>query len=383
MHRGTPGPSLLTKDPGGTVKSERAKGGSDCALCDAHEKGAEQHETHARARPEAVIPWVALVVLSFAVPPFLGEADRVVAFGLCGALAAGAGLAWLTHRMNMRITEHMLEETTEELKTEADQRVSMVIRQFEWAVSDVTKLRDALKRAQDSQTETEANERRLQQRLRTLEVRIAQAGPKIDKRAKTNGAPHAAPEEPSTVPSIGEQLIVPLTWRVFEDNKLPWLRLESAGIIPSQVRILNEVGRVITTGAPAADASMNGTQVALAMRAPDNVVATLEGRSADRFKFEALVGDVWCAVQLKAAARSATNGATNGATHGATNGSTNGALHGATNGGTHSATNGVPHADSNGGTHGATNGATKETNGSNGSSNWRPADDSHPQALIA
>src|SRR5438128_2092352 len=139
MHRDTPGPSLLTKDPGGTVKSERAKGGSDCALCDAQEKGAEQHETHARARTERAIPWIALVVLSFAVPPFLGEADRVVAFGLCGALAAGAGLAWLTHRMNMRITEHMLEETTEELKTEADQRVSMVIRQFEWAVSDVTK----------------------------------------------------------------------------------------------------------------------------------------------------------------------------------------------------------------------------------------------------
>src|SRR5438128_1283037 len=102
--------------------------------------------------------------------------------------------------MNVRITEHMLEETTEELKTEADQRVSMVIRQFEWAVSDVTKLRDALKRAQDSQTETEANELRLQQRLRTLEVRLSQAGPKIDKRAKTNGAPHAAPRTAPPTP---------------------------------------------------------------------------------------------------------------------------------------------------------------------------------------
>jgi hypothetical protein len=108
--------------------------------------------------------------------------------------------------------------------------------------------------------------------------------------------------------------------------------------------------------------------VALALRAPDNVVATLEGRSADRFKFEALVGDVWCAVELRAATRSATPGAANGAP----NGNGHAVVNGATNGNGHGATNGA--------TNGNAGGALKE---SNGSSHWHPADDQHRQALIA
>jgi len=349
------------------VKVERAKTGSDCALCDAHARGAESHEAHARPPRGRVIPWIGLVILTFAVPPFLGESDRLVAFALCAAVAACAGLAWLTHRMGLRTTALALAETTEELTGEADQRVAMVIRQFEWAVSDVTKLRDALKRTQDAQTAAEANERRLQHRLRLLEGQLLSAHSQTAEHPKTNRAHVVAADEPPTALPT-EQLVVPLTWRVFEENKLPWLRLESAGIVPSQVRILNEGGRVLTTGAPGADANMNGTQVALALRAPDNLVATLEGRSADRFKFEALVGEVWCAVELKAATRSTTPGATNGAT----NGNGHGAAGGATNGNGHGATNGA--------TNGNTSGAAKE---SNGSSHWHPADDQHRQALIA
>ena len=349
------------------MKVERAKTGSDCALCDAHAKGAEGHEAHAGPPRGRAIPWIGLVILTFAVPPFLGESDRLVAFSLCAAVAACAGLAWLTHRMGLRTSALALAETTEELTGEADQRVAMVIRQFEWAVSDVTKLRDALKRTQDAQTAAEANERRLQHRLRLLEGQLRSAHSKTDELPKTNGAPVVAADEPPTAPP-SEQLVVPLTWRIFEENKLAWLRLESAGIVPSQVRILNEGGRILTTGAPGAEANMNGAQVALALRAPDNVVATLEGRSADRFKFEALVGDVWCAVELKAATRSATPGAPNGNGHAAANGATNGA----TNGNGHGATNGA--------TNGSTTGAVKE---SNGSSHWHPADDQHRQALIA
>ena len=350
------------------MKVERAKTGSDCALCDAHAKGAEGHEAHARPQRGRAVPWIALVILTFAVPPFLGESDRLVAFALCAAVAACAGLAWLTHRMGLRTSALAIAETTEELTGEADQRVAMVIRQFEWAVSDVTKLRDALKRTQDAQTAAEANERRLQHRLRLLEGQLRSANPKTDEHPKTNGAPVVAADEPSTAP-LTEQLIVPLTWRVFEENKLAWLRLESAGIVPSQVRILNEGGRVLTTGAPGALANINGAQVALALRAPDNLVATLEGRSADRFKFEALVGEVWCAVELRAATRSATPGAANGNGHPAANGATNGA----TNGNGHGATNGA--------TNGNAGGALKESNGS--SSHWHPADDQHRQALIA
>ena len=49
-----------------------------------------------------------------------------------------------------------------------------------------------------------------------------------------------------------------------------------------------------------------GAQASLVLRAPDNVVATLEGRHQGRFTFEALVDDVWCRVELKAGDRVAT-----------------------------------------------------------------------------
>ena len=81
-----------------------------------------------------------------------------------------------------------------------------------------------------------------------------------------------------------DELVVPLTWRVFEENLLTWLRFESAGIVPSQVRIMNEHGTVIAISARALDTLEDGAQVTLVLRAPDDVVATIEvaeGRFAD------------------------------------------------------------------------------------------------------
>jgi hypothetical protein len=80
---------------------------------------------------------------------------------------------------------------------------------------------------------------------------------------------------------------------------LTWLRFESAGIVPSQIRIMNEHDSVIAISAHSLDTLKEGAQVSLMLRAPDNVVATLEGRHQGRFTFEALVDDAWCKVELK------------------------------------------------------------------------------------
>src|SRR5439155_1521344 len=50
-----------------------------------------------------------------------------------------------------------------------------------------------------------------------------------------------------------DHLVVPVVWRVFEENELQWLRLESAGIALSQVRLLNSVRTVIAISAKAID----------------------------------------------------------------------------------------------------------------------------------
>jgi uncharacterized protein (DUF2249 family) len=279
--------------------------GHECALCDAHSKAAERHTVRPDVRTRRYLPWIAPLVLSVVLVPFVDGVARGLFAGIVVGLTAGAGLAWLTTRVNRHIAATTLASATDELKAEADQRVAMVIRQFEWAVNDVANLRDALKRAQDSRATAEASELRVKRRQRHLERQLYEARMKIGEFSRALGSEKVAAEEEPTVLPTGDELVVPLVWRSFEENMLTWLRFESAGIVPSQIRILNEHDSVIAISAHALDALKEGAQVSLVVRAPDHVIATLEGRHQGRFTFEALVDDVWCKVELKAADRPA------------------------------------------------------------------------------
>jgi hypothetical protein len=206
-------------------------------------------------------------------------------------------------RVNRHIAATTLASATAELQSEADQRVAMVIRQFEWAVNDVANLRDALQRAQDSRAIAEANEHRVRRRQHQLERQLYDARTKIGEYSRALGSENEPTADEPTVLPTGDELVVPLTWHVFDDNMLTWLRFESAGVVPSQIRIMNEHDSVIAISAHAIDTLKEGAQVSLVLRAPDNVVATLEGRHQGRFTFEALVDDTWCRVELKAGGR--------------------------------------------------------------------------------
>jgi hypothetical protein len=277
--------------------------GHECALCDAHSKAAERHTARPHIRTKRYLPWIAPLALCVVLIPFVDGAARGLFIGIGMGLAAGFGLAWLTTRINRHIAATTLASATDELKAEADQRVAMVIRQFEWAVNDVANLRDALKRAQDTRATAEANELRVKRRQHHLERQLYEARMKIGEYSRALGSENETTDDEPTVLPTGDDLLVPLTWRVFEENMLTWLRFESAGIVPSQIRIMNEHESVIAISAHAIDTLKEGAQVSLVVRAPDNVIATLEGRHQGRFTFEALVDDTWCKVELKAGGR--------------------------------------------------------------------------------
>ncbi|TMC73185.1 MAG: hypothetical protein E6J13_04055 [Chloroflexi bacterium] len=275
--------------------------GHECALCDAHSKAALRHTARPHVTTQRYLPWIAPLALSVVLVPLVDGLARGLFVGIVVGLAAGAGLGWITTRVNRHIAAKTLASETDELKAEADQRVAMVIRQFEWAVNDVANLREALKRAQDSRAATEANEHRVRRRQHLLERQLYEARMKIGEYSRALGSETETPEDEPTVLPTSDDLVVPLVWHVFEENMLTWLRFESAGIVPSQIRIMNEHESVIAISAHSLDTLKEGAQVALVLRAPDNVVATLEGRHQGRFTFEALVDDTWCKVELKAA----------------------------------------------------------------------------------
>ena len=275
-------------------------GGKDCALCAAHKKAAERHKTAPLARRARYIPWIAAFAASLVLFPFLGEWGRWLALGLTLGLGGGFGIGWLNEHTHKHFAAMTLAGATDELKAEADQRVAMVIRQFEWAVNDVANLREVLQHAQDARAASEASEQRARRRLHLLEQQLFDARTKIGEYSRALGTSPTQLEAPTVVP-IAEELVVPLTWHAYEENLLTWLRFESAGIVPSQLRILNEHDSVIAISARSLETLVEGEQVSLILRAPDEVMAMLEGKQTDQFKFEALVDDSWCKVELRRA----------------------------------------------------------------------------------
>src|SRR5438105_2022365 len=259
------------------------RAGKDCALCAAHEKAAERHRTASPARRSRFIPWIVALSLVVVLLPF-GDWSRLIALGLFAGLGCGVGIGYRNQVTYLHFAGATLAQATTELRNEADQRVAMVIRQFEWAVNYVANLRDALKRAQDAKATAEASEHRIRRRLHLLERQLYDARMKIGEYSRALGSETPMMEEPAILPTT-EELVVPLTWRVFEDNMLTWLRFESAGILPSQIRIMNENQSVIAISARALDTIGEGEQTALVVRAPDDVVAALEGRHTANFAF--------------------------------------------------------------------------------------------------
>jgi hypothetical protein len=277
--------------------------GKECALCSAHAQAAQRHKTAPLVRRARLIPWIAAFASSLLVLPFIGDGGRWVAVGLCVGLAAGAAIAWLNAYTHTHFAAATLAGATNELKAEADQRVAMVIRQFEWAVNDVANLRDALKNAQDARAASEASEQRSRRRLHVLERQLYDARLKIGEFSRAMGPSETRRDDITVLPS-SEDLVVPLTWHAYEENLLTWLQFESAGIVPSQLRILNEHESVVAISARSLDTLVEGEQVSLILRAPDDVMATLEGKHAVPFRFEALVDDTWCRVELRKASLS-------------------------------------------------------------------------------
>jgi hypothetical protein len=252
------------------------------------------------------LPLMAPLALSLILAPFVDGVARGLFLGMVVGLIAGIGLGWVTTRVNRHIAAKTLASETDELKAEADRRVAMVIRQFEWAVNDVANLREALQRAQDSRAAIETSEHRARHRQRLLERQLYDARMKIGEYSRALGGENGATQDEPASAATTEALVVPLSWQLFEENMLTWLRFETAGVVPSQVRILNEHRSVIAISAHSLDILKEGAPASLVLRAPDSVIATLEGRHQGRFTFEALVDNGWCKVELKAGPRRAT-----------------------------------------------------------------------------
>src|SRR5438445_450678 len=106
------------------------------------------HAVVARYRPRLddpteIVPVVLVLALSIPVSLLVGVPTLGVGVGLVLGAIVGGAIAVETYRVAAHETRRKLAEAD----AEADRRVVLVTRQYEWAVNDVANLRDALRRA--------------------------------------------------------------------------------------------------------------------------------------------------------------------------------------------------------------------------------------------
>lgn len=190
------------------------------------------------------------LALSLPIALLVGVPTAGVGAGLLlGALLAA--VVYLLMRSRARTAALQTQRVIADARVDADQRVALVTKQYEWAVNDVANLRDALRRAE------------------AQVLAVTQPWP----------APAAvtAPVPLVTTPPEG-------------DTPSTTLRFESAGVAPAQIRILEDT-EVVGISARAID-SRPDEATAFVVAVSERVASAIT-RGDPRFALEALVNEQW------------------------------------------------------------------------------------------
>src|SRR5438445_155159 len=238
------------------------------------------HAVVARYRPRLgdpteIVPVVLVLALSLPVSLLVGVPTLGVGIGLVLGAILGGAIAVETYRVAAHETRRKLAEAD----AEADRRVVLVTRQYEWAVNDVANLRDALRRSQTALAATEAREHARRVRIDELE-RVIAGKPE---RSAANGS------------------VVYMRSRVYEERGLTWLRAETAASA-SQIRVRGGDRGILTISKRVLEPSTDGTK-AFVVRIPGDVAAAIEAHEDRAYAVEALIGEVWVPAALEAIAQ--------------------------------------------------------------------------------
>ena len=200
--------------------------------------------------PARGLPWALTVAATLPVALLIGVPTAGVGIGLLLGLLIAARVT-LDSRARVREAAESYAELVANAHADADRRVELVTRQYEWAVNDVANLRDALRRARAS----------------------------------------APAQRAADTPQA-----VPLARRLADSDPSTTVRFAAQGIVPEQVRILNN-GVVVAISARALE-SVDEGDAAFTIRMSEYVAAALAAGQPD-FRVEALIDERWLPVEMR------------------------------------------------------------------------------------
>ena len=229
----------------------------------------------------------------------LAALDRGPAGWLGGGVAAGiaacAMYVWSARRSLLRSAHEAHARELQELAEDADSRVELVVKQFEWAVGDVAKLRHELERAEATVRTLTERGREREHRSEQLVRQISRLRERLAEIAMAASLTQSGRESPSR--PLFEAIY--FTWGIHLDGPRARLELQTAANSgsPTRVRVMDRDGQIVAVSGMAV-VSLDGN-LEFQLEPPLDLIADLdEGREID-YAIEALVDDEWKPVRLK------------------------------------------------------------------------------------
>jgi exonuclease VII small subunit len=219
--------------------------------------------------------------------------------GVAVGISACAVYAAYGRRTLLRSAHEAHARELQTVVEDADVRVELVVRQFEWAVGDFAKLKSKLESAESSvQALTERGRERehqneqLVRQISRLRERLAE----IAMEASLTSAGKEAPARP-----LFEAIY--FTWGVHFDGPRARLELQTAATSesPTRLRVMDRDGQVVAVSGMAV-VSLDG-MLEFQLEPPLDLIADLDEGHDINYAMEALVDTEWKPVRLKDSGR--------------------------------------------------------------------------------
>ena len=281
------------------LRTERPSANSDeCSLCSAPHPKSDGHASPVKQRTD-LLPWAVVATAAVVITAMGAGTERWFGVGAVSGLVAGIACAWVSFQAARRNggAAHVRELTS--LAEDADSRVQSVIKQFEWAVSDVVKLKRDAERAQGAADALMERSRERERYVKKLERQI------FELRAQVAHSPQpVTSSSPDDLFDGPDSSHVPFRWALHIDGTKATLELETGVTLhrPSRVRIVDRDGQVTAvSGVPVllADGGYGFT----VEEPPIDLVTDLDARREPNYLIEALVQYEWKPTRLEDSGR--------------------------------------------------------------------------------
>lgn len=245
-----------------------------------------------------LLPWAVVVTASVVITVMGAGVERWFGVGAVSGLLAGIACAWVSFQAARRNrgAAHARELTT--LAEESDSRVQSVIKQFEWAVNDVVKVKRDAERAQGAADALMERSRERERYVKKLERQVFELREQVANYPQPVAVP--APDELEGA----EGSHVPFRWALHIDGNKATLELETGVTLhrPSRVRIVDRDGQVTAVSGVAVLLADGGYGFTIE-EPPIDLVTDLDARREPNYLIEALVQYEWKPTRLEDSGR--------------------------------------------------------------------------------